>query len=139
MRRPYAAAAATAAAHRYPNTLDAAHTRIAELEDELRMLQRDAARNPPTPASSASSAVVEALHAYERESAQLEARARDARDVLARALAGAVGLSRSAHGRERDRERDVLSSFMIPAGDSREWRNSPTDVSRPLSLLSRTR
>jgi len=123
MRRPYAARS-----DRYP-TLDVAHQRIGDLEDETRTLryELDRARLAPPSSSSAvvSAAVVDSVLAafsvYERESVHLEARSREARENFARVLSGLIGHSRG-------RDRDVLSSAMIPVGE-RDWRNSPTEVS----------
>ena len=130
MRRPY-----TTRGDRYPN-LDAALQRIGDLEDENYTLryELDRARAAPPPSSSAvvSAAAVDnvlsAFSLYERESTHLEVRSREARENFARALLGLVGHSRG-------RDRDVLSSAMIPAGD-RDWRNSPTDVSRLVNFVN---
>ena len=122
MRRPYTTTT------RYPN-LDAALQRIGDLEDENYTLryELDRARAaPPSSSAVVSSAAVDSVLAafslFERESTHLEVRSRDARENFARALLGLIGHSRG-------RDRDVLSSAMIPTGE-RDWRNSPTDVSR---------
>jgi hypothetical protein len=120
MRRPY-----PTRSDRYP-TLDVALQRIGDLEDANRTLryELDRARAAPPSSSPAviSAAVIDAIAVYERESMHIEARSRDARENFSRVLSGLVGHSRG-------RDRDVLSSAMIPAGE-RDWRDSPTDVSR---------
>ena len=120
MRRPYATRS-----DRYP-TLDVALQRISDLEDANRTLryELDRARAAPPSSSPAviSAAVIDAIAVYERESMHIEARSRDVRENFTRVLSGLVGHSRG-------RDRDVLSSAMIPAGE-RDWRDSPTDVSR---------
>lgn len=118
MRRPY-----PTRNDRYP-TLDVALQRIGDLEDANRTLRYELERAraaPPSSPAVVSAAVIEAIAAYERESMQHEARSRDARENFTRVLSGLVG-----HPRGRDR--DVLSSAMIPAGE-RDWRDSPIDVS----------
>ena len=125
MRRPYA----TWSDH-YP-TLDAALRRIGDLEEDNRALQYELDHPPAAPPSSSgvvSAAVVEnvlnAFAAYETESIRLEARVRETRETFARALSALFGHSRG-------RDRDVLSSAIIPTGE-RDWRHSPADVSRLL-------
>ena len=123
MRRPYTTTT------RYPN-LDAALQRIGDLEDENYTLRYELDRARAAPPSSSSAvvsaaavdSVLSAFSLFERESTHLEVRSRDARENFARALLGLIGHSRG-------RDRDVLSSAMIPASE-RDWRNSPTDVSR---------
>ena len=129
MRRPYAPRG-----DRYPN-LEAALQRIGDLEDENYTLRYELDRARAAPLSSSSTvvsaaavdSVLSAFSLYERESTHLEARSREARENYARALLGLVGHSRG-------RDRDVLSSAMIPAGE-RDWRNSPTDVSRLMKFI----
>ena len=126
MRRPY-----TTRNDRYSILdLDGALQRISELEDVNRTLRNELDRARAAPPSSSptgfSAAVVETIAVYERESMQLEARSREARENFTRVLSGFVGQSRG-------RDRDVLSSAMIPAGE-RDWRDSPTDVSPPFNL-----
>lgn len=120
MRRPY-----PTRSDRYP-TLDVALQRISDLEEANRTLRYELDRSRAAPPSSSpaviATAVIDAIAAYERESMQLEARSRDARENFTRMLSGLVGHSRG-------RDRDVLSSAMIPAGE-RDWRDSPTDVGR---------
>lgn len=126
MRRPY-----TTRSDRYSILdLDGALQRISELEDVNRTLRNELDRARAAPPSSSptvvSAAVIEAISVYERESMHLEARSREARENFTRVLSGLVGHSRG-------RDRDVLSSAMIPAGE-RDWRDSPTDVSPPFNL-----
>ena len=89
-------------------------------------LDRARAAPPSSSPTVVSAAVIEAISVYERESMHLEARSREARENFTRVLSGLVGHSRG-------RDRDVLSSAMIPAGE-RDWRDSPTDVSPPFNL-----
>jgi len=125
MRRPYATRS-----NRYP-TLDVALQHISELEDANRTLryELDRARAAPPSSSPAvlSAAVLDAIAVYERESMRVEARSREARENLTRVLSGLVGHSRG-------RDRDVLSSAMIPIGE-RDWRDTSTDVSHLLKFV----
>jgi hypothetical protein len=117
MRRPYATRS-----DRYP-TLDVALQRIGELEDENRTLryELDRARAAPPLSSSAvvSAAVVDVLMPFPctrgRVCTLKRAQERPGRR-FARVLSGLVGHSRG-------RDRDVLSSAMIPAGE-RDWRDT---------------
>ena len=103
--------------------------RINELEDSLRT-KSDRARAAPPSSSPAtvSAAVTEAIAVYEKEIIQLEARARAARENFIRVLSGLV-----KHSRERDK--DILSSAMTYARQ-RDWRDSPTDVSRLFNFVA---
>jgi hypothetical protein len=122
MRRPYPVRSGS---DHYP-TLDAALQRIGELEDENRSLRYDLGRTRAAPPS-VSSVVDSALAAFNSYERDLDIRSRDARDIFVRTLSGLVG-----HPRGRDR--DVLSSAIIPAGE-RDWRSSPSDVSKVPSIF----